>query len=140
MPSAAPHNAERGFTLIEVLVALAIAAVALVAVFEGASAGMQGVDLAQRYVAATRFAQAHMAEVGATIPLADGDIGGADPGGYRWRVRIKPARARATAGDAARGPVLYAVESVVSWGAAAPARSVRLESLRLSAPAAQGRR
>ncbi|HEX9461091.1 MAG TPA: prepilin-type N-terminal cleavage/methylation domain-containing protein [Alphaproteobacteria bacterium] len=136
MPSAAPDNADRGFTLIEVLVALAIAALGLIAIFEGASAGMRSVDLAQRYVAATRFAQAHLAEVGAAIPLVDGDIGGADAGGYRWRVRIKPARARAAAGDASRGPVLYAVESVVSfsWGTTGAPRSVRLQSLRLSGP------
>jgi len=129
-----PHNGERGFTLIEALVALAIAALGLVAVFAAAGGGLESVDIAQRYVAATRAAQTHLAEVGTAIPLADGDIGGLDAGGLRWRVRMKPVQTRAGEDAAVPSPTLYAVESVVSWGAVGSGRSVRLESLRVAAP------
>ena len=140
MPNVASHSADRGFTLIEVLVALAIAALALVAIFEGASAGMQSVERAQRTVAATRLAQAHMAEVGAVVPLAEGETGGTDSAGYRWQLRIRPAAAGPASADGFRGPVLYAVESIVSWGPATTPRSVRIQTLRLAGRTSPGRR
>lgn len=132
-------NAERGFTLIEVLVALAIAALGVVAIFNAGSAGLQGVDLAARYVTATRDAEAHLAEVGASIALADRELGGIDAGGFHWLVRMKPVATRATADDGAKRPVLYAVESVEMWQGDGAPRSVRLTTWRLGGPPAAER-
>lgn len=133
------HGGERGFTLIEVLVALAIAALGVVAIFSAGSAGLQGVDLAARYVTATRDAEAHLAEVGTSIALADRELGGVDAGGFRWLVRMKPVASRATADEGTKRPVLYAVESLVMWQGNGAPRSVRLTTWRLGAPPAAER-
>jgi hypothetical protein len=118
--------------LIEVVVALAIAALALVAIFEAGGAGLRGVDLAQRYVAATRAAQAHLAEVGVSIPLAaTTETGGVDAAGFRWLIRMTPTLVRPAADDRNPPQALYAVDSIVSWQAGAAPRSVHLSTLRL---------
>jgi general secretion pathway protein I len=131
LPTAGRPSRQSGFTLIEVVVALAIAALALVAIFEAGGAGLRGVDLAQRYVAATRAAQAHLAEVGVSIPLATTETGGVDAAGFRWAIRMTPTLVRPAADDRNPPQVLYAVDSSVSWQAGAAARSVHLSTLRL---------
>ena len=135
MPSAARDslNSERGFTLIEVLVALAIAALGLVAIFEAGGAGLRGVDLAGHYVAATREAEARLAQVGIEIPLGEREVGGTD-GGLRWLIRMKPELTRAGQDGRRAGVALYAVETVVTWPGAG-ARAVRLSTFRLGASA-----
>src|SRR5260370_9328687 len=84
---AARRRAEpaRGFTLLEVVVALAIAALALVGLFRAGSGGVLAVDVAGRVDEAIERAQSHLAEFGrlaATSPAATaGDDGAASP----WR-------------------------------------------------------
>ncbi len=113
--------------------ALAIAALGLSAIFEAGGAGLRGVDLAQRYMAATREAQMRLAEVGTAIPLAEREVSGVD-GGLRWLISMKPALVRSRPDDRGPGLALYAVESVVTWPGAG-ARAVRLSTFRLGAVA-----
>jgi len=53
-----------GFTLLEVVVALAIAAVALVGLFQAGSGGLFAVDTAARAQEAIQRAQSHLAALG----------------------------------------------------------------------------
>src|SRR5215470_15119227 len=84
------RRAEAGFTLLEVLVALAIAGLGLGALFAAASGALGNIDLASRHQAATRHAQSHLAAVGIETPLAPSDRSGDDGDGFRWRVLIVP--------------------------------------------------
>ena len=57
-----------GFTLLEVVVALAIAALALVGLFQAGSGGLFAVDTAARAEEAVQRAQSHLAAVGRDSP------------------------------------------------------------------------
>jgi general secretion pathway protein I len=122
----------RGFTLLEVIVALAIAALALVGLFRAGSSGMLAVGAAGRVGEATQRAQSHLAETGRTTAIVPGESAGDDGAGYRWQVRTRPL-ANWQIGPAA-APVtvtLFEVEVTISWQAGGGRRSVVLSSLRL---------
>ena len=127
-----------GFTLLEVIVALAIAAVALVGLFQAGSGGLFAVDTAARAQEAVQRAQSHLAAVGRSAALVQGEFTDDDGGGYRWRLRVRPVAAReAPAAEVNSGtPVaLYDVEVAISWAGRNGDRSVVLKTLRLGTPA-----
>jgi len=125
---------EDGFTLLEVIVALAIAALALVGLFQGASGGLFAVDTAARAEEAVQRAQSHLAAVGRDVALVQGEFGDDDGGGYHWRLRVRPVVSRpvqfADSGSAAYA-TLFEVEVAISWQGRLGERSVVLRTLRL---------
>lgn len=117
----------RGFTLLEILIAFAIMAVALGALMQAFSTGLESSSAARDYAVATMHARSKLEEVGITIPLEAGTATGRFQDGYRWRVDIARADAEAEAAEAV--PLdAYGVEVSVAWG---DRRSVSLETLRL---------
>jgi general secretion pathway protein I len=127
-----------GFTLLEVVVALAIAAVALVGLFQAGSGGLFVVDTAARAQEAVQRAQSHLAAVGRSAALVQGEFTDDDGGGYRWRLRVRPVATReAPAPDvnSAAPTTLYDVEVAISWAGRNGDRSVALKTLRLGTPA-----
>src|SRR5712692_215354 len=78
-----------GFTLLEVLVAFAITALALVALVRGASAGLGSSDTATRTIEAVGRVQSLLAQVGVVSPLAPGETTG-EQDGFRWRIVVTP--------------------------------------------------
>ena len=127
-----------GFTLLEVVVALAIAAMALVGLFQAGSGGLFAVDTAARAQEAIQRAQSHLAAVGRDAALVQGEFTDDDGGGYRWRLRVRPVATRdAPAPDvnSAASPTLYDVEVAISWAGRNGERSVVLKTLRLGTPA-----
>jgi general secretion pathway protein I len=132
------HRCARGFTLLEVVVALAIASLALVGLFRAGSSGLFASDTAGRVDEAIERAQSHLAAFGRTGAVAPGDMEGDDGGGYRWRVRVEPIAAAPVMGQgqAIGARSLYRVEVAISWGSGDRTRSVHLETRRLGAAAA----
>ena len=130
-----------GFTLLEVVVALAIAGLALVGLFAAGSTGLFAADDAARAEEAAERAQSHLAAVGHDAGLVAGDTAGEDGGGYRWRLRVVPAASRPLAGLVGAPPAsltLFAVEIAESWRSGGHERRVVLTTMRLgSAPASQ---
>jgi general secretion pathway protein I len=126
---------ERGFTLLEVVVALVIASLALVGLFRAGSGGLFASDMAARVDEAIERAQSHLAAFGRSGAVAPGEMDGDDGGGYRWRVRVQPIAVEPVMaqGQPAAARALYAVEVQISWGAAGRTRSVILETRRLGA-------
>jgi prepilin-type N-terminal cleavage/methylation domain-containing protein len=115
---------DAGFTLIEMIVSLAIVSLFLVALFRGASDGMGNAETADRYLRATIIARSRMAESIALPTIAPGQTGGIE-GGYSWQriVRIKAGPETAA---------LYEMEVSVSWPNRQHRRTVSLISYRLS--------
>jgi general secretion pathway protein I len=126
--------ASSGFTLLEVVVALAIAGLALVGLFRAGSSGLLSVDTATRAEEAVQRAQSHLAAVGRDAALIEGEFTGDDGGGYHWTLRVRPLTARQSLGQDANSSTmttLFDVEVTISWPAIVGERSVVLTTLRL---------
>lgn len=142
-------RSERGFTLLEVLVAFIIAALALGVLFQGALGGLRSVRVAGHYQEALSRARSHLATLDRGGPLVAGEQTGDDGSGFHWRMRIAPLATAAVAAAAApalpgavasdpdaAGPsapraALYAVRVAVSWTSDGGAREVVLDSERV---------
>src|SRR5881275_2314551 len=103
-----------GFTLLEVVVAVAIASLALVGLFRAGSGGLFAADTAARVDEAIERAQSHLAAFGRSGAVRPGELAGDDGGGFSWRVRVVP----------------------ISWRNGGRTRSVVLVTRRLSAAGA----
>ena len=136
----APRGA-RGYTLIEVIVAFAILALALtllLGTLSGAARQVRNADLAGR---AALHAQSLLAQLGVGAPLLPGRQEGDFEGGrYHWTLAIEPyrdpARPPAVLLDPA-APQLLQLSLLVQWGQGEQARQLSLQSLRLVTPTAQ---
>ena len=108
---------QRGFTLIEVLIAFAIAAMALGLLFQAASSSGTAAHQAGNYEEAVSRAKSHMAMVGRESDVAPGEREGDDGSGYRWRITITPSAAAQPPQGATpeNRLMLYNVEVSVSW-------------------------
>src|SRR5271155_688908 len=74
-----------GFTLLEVVVAVTIAGLALVGLFQGASAGLFAADEAGHVDEAIERAPSHLAAFGRAVAIVPGAQEGDEGGGDRWR-------------------------------------------------------
>ncbi|MFN3400987.1 MAG: prepilin-type N-terminal cleavage/methylation domain-containing protein [Ferrovibrio sp.] len=100
-----------GFTLLEVLIALAIFAMAAQAVVWVFAEQSTGIARAERMQQATALARNTFERLGHDLPLRDGQQGGDGGNGLRWQMRISPYQAGTTSQEI---PVrLYAVELAV---------------------------
>ena len=79
-----------GFTLIEIMVALAVVAIVFVSFYRLFSQAVTAEGVARFYTAAPLLAQQKMAEISSGIaPAGDGEYGTfANYPGYSWQVRI----------------------------------------------------
>ncbi len=137
---------QRGFTLLEVMLAFGVLAVALGLLLGMLSRGLHQVTQAQGETEASLHAQSLLDALGTIEALEVGARDGEfEQGRYRWRLEVSPAEDPAPAPPPADGspppPVatgaaaqLYRVVLDVEWGAATPAQQLRFETLRLRAP------
>ena len=122
----AGEGREGGFTLLEVLVAFAIAAPAAAAYQEAISRAQSRLDA--------------LGDDG----LAAGERTGDDGGGFRWRTRIAslasttPSRPTPRGSPYAAGAALYAVTVEVSWSSPGGARAFTLDTRRVGPAAVVG--
>jgi type II secretion system protein I len=111
------HHDTRGFTLIEVLVALVLLSVAVVATLQLFGGGLRLARTAGDQMEATLLASAKLAEAGLEDPQ-EGVVEGTE-GDYRWvrRVTLDQDLLPAAADPAKLNPVRLARVSVdVRWG------------------------
>jgi general secretion pathway protein I len=133
-------GSERGFTLLELMVAFVIAGLALGVLVHGASGGLRSVAVANRYQEALARAQSRLATVGHGLPLAPSHESGEDGFGFLWTIDITLAAAAvplrqpadATHGSAGR-LALYSAQVGESWIADGRPRHVRLQTERVGA-------
>lgn len=85
---------DSGFTLLEVLVAFVIAALAIGALFGGTVAGLDATSIAARYDEAVSLARSHMAGIGHGAPIAAQQTSGADGEDFTWHLSIREAGSR----------------------------------------------
>jgi len=81
---------ERGFTLIEAVVALLILALGLTAVMRLVSTGLDATQAANRLSIETLLARSELARFAVEQPIEPGEQAGELAGGYRWRRIVRP--------------------------------------------------
>jgi general secretion pathway protein I len=141
----------RGFTLLEVMLAVVILAIALGLLLGMLSRGMKQVAQSASETGATLHAQSLLDAIGTIEDIEPGARSGSfEDGRYRWQLQVSPAQDPAPPPPPAEGspapqvvetdssPVLYRVRLDVQWGAAAPGQRLRFETLRLRAAPAPG--
>lgn len=90
IPPQAINRNDAGFTIIEVLIALAIVAVSVVAIGSVMSTNVRGVVSLERHVALMQTARMVMAtKIPPRAALTPGTISG-EEGGYHWTIDIGP--------------------------------------------------
>ncbi len=131
------RSSSAGFSLLEVLVAFAILAVALGVLFQVFATGLRGGKLAGDYSEATYWAEWVLA--GTEAPLQPGEAAGRIDDRYDWRRVIKPYVLEHL--NPERHPLTaFRVDVEVSWQEAARTRALRLTTLRLQPrPRSRGR-
>ena len=121
-----------GFTLVEVLIAFVILALALGALLPGFATGLRSLGAADGYTTAALLAESRLAAVGVEEPLAAGTTEGEFENGFRWRLDVVPLDEEIDPEGVL--PVrAYDVVLTVSWdgGYGRDERSITLETLRL---------
>ena len=122
------------------LVAFVILALVLGVIMRIFSQGMSRVSESDYYARAVMLAESKLAQLGAGIPLEEGEVSGENEDALRWRIRLAAYdsdKANAASAGGAVQPVmpvrLLQVEVEVSWAESQSApRSIRLRTLKLA--------
>ena len=85
-----PDIHRRGFTLLEVLIAFVILAVASLAIYRGISSGLSSIDTSDSRTVALLHARSKLDEVGASVPVEAGTLKGTFADGLSWTLVISP--------------------------------------------------
>jgi general secretion pathway protein I len=119
---------DAGFTIIEVLIALAVVAVSIVAIGSVMSTNVRGVRTLEQHVTLMQTARAVMAaEVPSRAEIKIGTLSG-KTNDERWRIAVSPMDGEwGAAGDkAAWSPALVRIQVRSPSGAVVDVRTVRL--------------
>ena len=119
----------RGFTLIEMLIAVTIAALLLTATMRFFSASLAGAARSDSYTQATLLAQSKLESMGGLIVTSLQEASGSE-GPFRWRASIQR-YGGSGAGQQAAFLVPYEIAVSVSWRESGTQRSFSLRSIRL---------
>jgi general secretion pathway protein I len=126
----------KGFTLLEVIIALIVAGAAAAALFQAVGTGLHATQTASMYDQAVVRATSRLAAATRGTKLTPGDWQGDDGGGFHWRLRVVPLSTAAMRPFGFSGPrvttsvpvVLYDVSVLVGWNDGGTQRQVRLET------------
>jgi general secretion pathway protein I len=127
---------QRGYTLIEVIVAFALLALALTVLLGSLTNAARQVHWADGASRATLYAQSLLDQAGVGVPLQEGTRNGSfENERYRWTMDVRPhvEPNAATITSTADGAQMFEIELDVAWGSAA-AQHLHLRTLRLSRP------
>ena len=126
------RRARRGFTLIEVLVALIVLSLALSIIFAGVSQNLRSRRAALHYQQAMLLAESKLASIGVEVPLREGEFAGDFSDQFHWRTLVTPYHEEGRAEPDSASLRAWVVTVTVDWGSGDDERSVSLSTLRLA--------
>ena len=127
----------QGYTLIEVLVAMAILAMSLTVLFRIFSTGLLNVDVSADYARAVIVAEAQLAAAGLDVELRQGQTEGAVNERFHWMRSVENYVLAGQSDDQEMPVSAFLVTVAVEWQHRGRTRQVSLNSIRL-APDADG--
>jgi general secretion pathway protein I len=116
-----PASRDSGFTLLEVMAAFVIAALACIMLYQAGFNGAAETATAARYQEAVVRAQSRLASIGVLTPLQTEQLSGDDGSFYHWQLRIAQLQSSGSLS-------LYAVQVTEQFGT----RQVVLNTERLA--------
>jgi general secretion pathway protein I len=130
-----PAERRRGFTLVEVVVALLIFGLAFAVLARIVQTGVLQSARAETMTTATLLARSQLARIGVDVPVAAGELEGDAGGGFRWRIVVRPAALDGDQDDPATDQLVlpHQVEVTIAWGEGTGEQALTLTSLRLAA-------
>ena len=129
---------QSGYTLIEVLVAFMILALALAVLMRIFSGGLRNVSVSSDYATATLIAESRLAAAGIDVSLAPGEISGTEGERFEWTVSVQDYEPWPGYRSAAKGVGAYRIMVTVEWPHGDNTRSVGLSTIRLRTEGGRG--
>ena len=126
-----PRRRSRGYTLVEVLVAFVILAMALSVLLRIFSGGVRNVGASSDYAKAVLIAESRLATAGIDDTLAPGETDGVESGRFRWTRIVTDYEPAPDYRNAVKGLRAYHVTVTVSWPNGDKERRVELNTVRL---------
>ena len=123
-----PRKETAGFTLLEVLVALALLGMAVTVVLQLFSANLRSISASEEYVAGSLEAQAKMREVLEEKDISEGTRNGITDNGYRFQVFVSD---NLTERSESLPVKLMEVEVKVYWTQGNKDKSLTLKTLKM---------
>lgn len=126
-------GSDRGFTLLETLVALTLFALVAGAFQLCLAGGWKGIRLTEMQQSAVQIAQAQLALPAAGGILVEGVEEGEDDRGFRWTLETSRYAPNGISGNTSSGVAGYWLRITVRWrdGLLRPERTVELSTLKL---------
>ena len=132
------HARQRGFSLLEILVAFTILALSLGVLMQIFSGSLSNADVTRDQAQAVLLAQSLLASAGVEATLVPGESAGVLDDKFRWVLRVSPFVQEPRPGETAavRSPLpldLWEVAVRVAWGGDSrlPERALTLTTLRV---------
>lgn len=126
-----PRRRSSGYTLVEVLVAFVILAMALSVLLRIFSGGVRNVGVSSDYAKAVLIAESRLATAGIDDTLAPGETDGVENGRFRWTRVVTDYEPSFGYRAAVKGLRAYHVSVSVSWPNGDKERRVELNTVRL---------
>lgn len=121
----------RGFTLLEVMVSMAILGIALTCILQLFSGGLDSVKRSGDYTKALLYAKEKMDEVISSNYLTEGEESGeSDDKNYKWHMEIMPAEFQQEEEYKNLTLKIYELTLRVSWVGTGKERNVELNTLK----------
>jgi general secretion pathway protein I len=126
----------RGFTLVEVVVAMAILGISLVMIIELFSGGLRLGRASEEYTVAAQLARQKIEEIALSKKVAEGIEEGEFDATYRFQVEVKKIDLLLFANETDYKPPadLYQIQVRIIWKSGSKERTTRIETFRAVKP------
>jgi len=126
-----PDRRNSGYTLIEVLVAFMILALALTVLLRIFAGGVRNVSVSSEYARAVLIAESHLAAAGIDGLLSPGESSGIEDGSYEWTRTVHEYTPSPDYKASVRNVPAYYVTVSVQWPHGDGTRSIDISTVRL---------